>query len=408
MSRLNDGQKLLLKLVSSEITGNKIDISDKNVNDTDWKALFKEAVYQSVPIMAAEAVSPYKDKISVYPEIEKYVMRCVYSNIRNLGYEEELGVLLGNKKYAIIKGTSSASYYCKPFERALGDIDFLIDPSDRKEITDILLKNGFEKNGEDHICHDVFTCGGAHLEMHFEIAGIPYGECGDVVRQEMKRALDFVVTKSSEGHTFKCLDDYYHGIVILIHMQHHMLGEGIGLRHLCDWACYVEKTRNEPFWEKLLAFFKKIGLLTYAKAMTKTGALCFSLECPEWAADFEEDLCYDIAMDIFTGGNFGQKDKTRANSGALISDHGKNGTRDGVFSNSKRAFLNSVRNNYPIVKKVPVLWAIFAPVGALRLLLLSATGKKGLNKDIFKKAEERLSIYERLHVFETEDKDNNK
>ena len=76
-----------------------------------------------------------------------------------------------------------------------------------------------------------------------------------------------------------------------------MLGEGLGLRHICDWACYVQKTESMPFWAELLNLFERVGILTYAKVITKICSMYFHINCPEWAESVDEELCVDVMGD---------------------------------------------------------------------------------------------------------------
>ena len=39
-----------------------------------------------------------------------------------------------------------------------------------------------------------------------------------------------------EGEKIRIPAPFHHGLILLLHTVHHMLGEGIGLRHLCDWG----------------------------------------------------------------------------------------------------------------------------------------------------------------------------
>ena len=239
--------------------------------------------------------------------------------------------------------------------------------------------------------------------MHFETVGIPYGQPGEMVREYMKGAVSAGGTDTMDGLPFSVPNVFHQGLILLLHMQHHTLGEGLGLRHLCDWLVYVRDTMEEPHWEEhFIPFLKSIGLFTYAAVMTKIGALYLGLSCPSWAQVADDELCRKMIKDILTGGNFGQKDLKRAGSSVLISEHGKNGTRHGAIYHLTHALHRNVLFVYPLVKRVPVLYPFFYVYRVLRHLFLIAQGKRLSLTEMAAPAFERKAVYKQLHIFETE------
>jgi len=305
------------------------------------------------------------------------------------------------EKYVILKGLAAASYYPDPMLRALGDVDFLIDNEHRSIVEKALEDDGFKNWDTPHICHVVFRKEHQDLEMHFEIAGIPHGKAGELVREYMKGALDETVPYSNNGAVINLPLPKYHGLILLLHMQHHMVAEGLGLRHLIDWCYFVQQTEHEEFWSTdLLPILKDIGLLNFAAVMTKTGSMYLGTPCPDWCGDVDEQLCDDVMQDILTGGNFGRKNKERSKSGMMISDHGKDGTKHGKVYYLWKTLLAGVWIYWPIVKKYPVLYLIFIPAFVIRRFYRVLTGKR---TPVWKSAQyvdERKSVYDQLHLFE--------
>ena len=395
-------QRVLIELLAGEISG-KSEICEAELKSTDWAEVLKEAKAQAVPLMTAEAAVKYREYISNYSKWENIAVAAHALNVRTAFEEKQLNNIMGDRPFVILKGMAAASYYPKPYERSFGDIDFLIDPSQQHEIETLLTQNGYKNWDKDHICHVVFRKGDAHLEMHFEIAGIPYGKAGETVREFMSEALQHSVTAKFDSWSFPAPTDIYHGLIILLHMQHHMLGEGLGLRHICDWACYLQKTEEKPFWPELLNLFQKIGVLTYAKVISKICAMYFHINCPKWAESADEKLCRDVMNDVLAGGNFGRKDELRAKSGMMISEHGKSGTSRGKVSNLFWTLHHSTPAMYPIVKKCPLLYPIFDSYRALLYLVRTAKGERNSLSKLVPAANQRKSVYDRLHLFEIED-----
>ena len=394
-------QRVLIELLAGEISG-KSELCEEELKSVDWAEVLKESKAQAVALMASEAAFKYRDYIPNYSDFENIAAAAHSLNVRTAFEEQQLNNIMGDHPFLILKGMAAASYYPKPRERSLGDIDFLIDPSHREEIEDLLTKNGYRNWNKDHICHVVFKKGNAHLEMHFEIAGIPYGKAGEIVREFMTDAVEHSVTAEFDGWSFPVPEDIYHGLIILLHMQHHMLGEGLGLRHICDWACYLQKTQDKLFWNELLDLFRKIGILTYAKVISKISALYFHINCPEWAKSADEELCREVMKDILTGGNFGRKDNVRAKSGMMISEHGKSGTSRGKLSNLFWTLHHSTPTMFPVVKKCPLLYPILDSYRALLYLVRTAKGERSSLIKLIPMANQRKNLYDRLHIFETD------
>lgn len=397
-------QQLLIKLLAHSITGTKI----TNVKDIDWTVLIKESIAQTVSIVAFDSAADLKDKIpkDIYTSWFNHTYGSLLINSYVENSQKELTKILSsyNFPYFILKGLSSAAYYEKPELRALGDVDFLIQADKKNEIKEILKQNGYKVSLENHICHIVFTKPKAHLEMHFEISGIPNGQSGERVREYMGNALENAEIKKHSGELFYTPAHHHHAIILLLHMQHHILGEGIGLRHLMDWACFVHKTYNMPFWEeKVVPILKEIGLLEFANIFTALCIKCFGINSPEWIRETEEALLEELLEDIFSGGNFGKKDKKRGESGMMVSNRGKDGTGKGKLYYLYKTLVDSTYTLFPTTKKCKLLLPFVVFYRVMRYVFLRCIGKRTSLIRAIPLAEKRKKLYNHLHIFEVND-----
>ena len=398
-------QNTLLHLAARNISENPSALvwSETELQDVDWAIVCEMSNRQAVTLAAFDAVTPYKTYIpkEIYERWKTSAMSVLSSDFAVEQSQVELIQLLrkGEYPYVILKGMAASAYYPNPELRALGDVDFLIDPTKQAEIEELLLQSGYKKSHGDHPNHVVFRKPKAHLEMHFEVSGVPYGWQGDEVRAFLKNTVFEPRVREQNGEEFCAPTDVMHGLILLLHMQHHMLGEGLGLRHLCDWATYVERTHALPFWgETLLPFLKRIGLFVYASVMTKTCAVYLGSYCPEWAKNADEKVCAEIMEDVLACGNFGQNDEQRSKGGMLVSEHGKDGTKHGRLYYLFRILHRETWEKkgvrkfvlfYPFVWVWQILWHIGRTV----------TGKSKPLK-VFSEAEKRKEIYDKLKVFE--------
>ena len=371
-------QSLLLSLLRTCINGNKLCYIDA---DIDWKIVADEARAQAVSLMAFDASSEMKKAIpqNVYDKWFKYCLGRIKKYAKVGSSQKELVTILDREKisYCIIKGEAAAAYYPQPLLRAFGDVDFLIEGEDKEKIKELLIKNGFESSLEDHICHMVFTKPNSHLEMHFEVAGIPDGIIGNKIREFLKCTVFDTVVRDIGNGEFNAPSDIYHCIILLLHMQHHLLGEGIGLRHLCDWACFVNRTSEEVFWtEDVIPFLKEVGMYSFMTAMTKVCCKYLDIGTPCWLTEVNDSVVDTLIEDILQGGNFGRKDNNRMRTGMLITNRGKDGFNHNKWHRMYSVVKRNIDAQYPNVKEYPIMYPFYLIGKVLRYMLLSLKGER--------------------------------
>lgn len=394
-------QSVLLSLLRQAVSGHPIvDVVDEDIS---WDAVVTEAAQQAVALVLLEQLGGLREQIPAecYKSLTKAAYRLVAGNTRVSCSQQDLVNLLTEKnyRYVILKGEAAAAYYPKAELRALGDVDFLIEKSERVAIHQLLVEEGFEATHEGHSCHEVFRKPGAHLEMHWEIAGLPHGKAGACVSNFMADVFD--KRHMSPIGDFYVPAEHHHAMILLLHMQHHMLGEGLGLRHLCDWGCFVNATADKSFWQdRLIPFLREIGLFTYASVMTSVCKYYFDITVPAELISKNTQLCERVMEDILSSGNFGSKDALRKSSGHLVSNRGKDGTGRSTFYYLFANLKATVYENHPIAKKWKLLYPFFVLYRLCRYAWLMLIGKRDSMYKALPQAAKRKAIYDELHIFE--------
>lgn len=403
-------QKILLYLAARSISDDpsSLVLPETDFEGLDWGEIVTASNTQAITLATFDAVTPYKKYIpeDIYVRWKNTAMSILQSDFSVVQAQVDLVDILNSQAfpYIILKGMAAGAYYPNPEIRALGDVDFLIDPSQQAQVESALLENGYQKSHGDHPNHVVFRKPKAHLEMHFEVAGVPYGWQGDAVREFIKNAVFESRKREHDMGDFNVPSDLYHGLILLLHMQHHMLGEGLGIRHLCDWAVYVNQTYTQAYWmETLIPFLKKIGLFTYTAVMTKTCATYLHNVCPDWAMGAEAETCAEVIEDILACGNFGRNDEQRSKGGMLVSEHGKDGTKHSRIYYLFKILHDETRGT-KAVKKCCLLYPFAYIWKVLWHLFRTASGKSKPLK-VFAEAEKRKTVYEKLEVFEAENEE---
>ena len=393
-------QNTVLNLLSSAMFQNPF-CADSEV---DWKAVFDECKAQSVISLAFSALQ----KNVVPQKINAHWKALVNENLAvnsKISYAHTmLNELLNQAKipYVILKGCASAEYYDDPLLRTMGDVDFLVNEKEIKQVDKLLKNQGFIFNNSFHEIERAYEKDGVILELHWSITGIPGGKTGELLESFFKDIFEKSELKLFDLAEYYSPSPFHHGLVMLLHVARHMITGGIGLRHFCDWAVFVDKVGKDyvPLFEDKL---KQVGLWRFAQIMTQFCTLYLGLPQQEWAGIAEKQLLAQLKDDVFASGNFGHKDLSRADEAKFITSRKKGGVNND--SNFKQAVLSAneiVRRHWKFADKVPVVypagWAFFGGRYAIR----SIAGKRDRVKvsALVKGAEKRKEVYQCLKLFE--------
>lgn len=395
-------QKTVLNLLSSAMF-QKPFCADK---DVEWKAVFEECKAQSVISLAFSSLPKNEVPQNVYAHWKALVNENLAVNSKISYAHTMLNGLLNQAKipYVILKGCASAEYYDDPLLRTMGDVDFYVPPAYFEKADKLLLKNGFKSNEIDHEYEKAYTKDDVIFELHNTVNGVPGGKVGIKIRRYFDDVFDKSELKHFDLAEYYSPSPFHHGLVMLLHVARHMVTGGIGLRHFCDWAVFVDKV-GDDFAQMFENTLKQVGLWRFAQIMTQFCIAYLGLKPQAWTENIDKNLLYALKNDIFAGGNFGHKDLSRADEAKFITSRKKGGVNND--SNVKQAVLSAneiVRRHWKFADKVPVVypagWMLFGGRYAIR----SIAGKRDRVKvsALVKGAEKRKEIYLNLKLFEIE------
>jgi hypothetical protein len=311
--------------------------------------------------------------------------------------------------YAVIKGVAAANYYPNPCLRRMGDVDFLVDRSKADAVLLALADEEFEIVKREHDTHIVLRKDQIRFEMHLEPAGMPE----DALRNEVDQCLsDMLATavekKSSIAHCV-CPSDFHHGLILLMHTHHHLLSEGVGLRHLCDWAAFVGHFEEESFAELFGERLKRVGLWQLARLLSVTCSLYLGLPQRAWMGMTEEDrfTAKELICDVFQGGNFGVKDPQRAYEGMFISNRGKESVKQNRMKEGFSSLNRITYQLWPVTQKAPILLPIGWLVSVGHFVKRNRERKKhGGQIDAvkaYRASSSRMELYRKLSLYQPEE-----
>lgn len=380
-----------------------------NIKNRDLVKLLDEALGQTVYTMAFPVVEDELKKTAPerFNELsEKYLAKLIV-NTGNYHDHGELDRVMRENDipYVIIKGIASAYYYPDSSLRDMGDVDLLVSGDDFKRAEEAAETLGYKYNhggsGDFHVAYE--RKGLSILEIHRSVNGIPENAVGARINEEIKSAV-----KNAREINFasvRCMitDEFCHGLVMLLHTASHMTREGIGLRHLLDWAVFVNSFSGEDFRKLFETKLRDFGLWKFCCVLTKVCEEYLGIDEKKFADDEEisRGLTEAVLNDILGGGNFGFKDKNRYREIKYISDRNDNSVSERGMASQLLSSLNAKVKDNKLVKKSKAFYPLGLILESGKYLGLIITGKRKSSgtSDMLKEASERKRIYKELELF---------
>lgn len=394
-------QKVLLQMIGH----NLFDMPFSPSRETDWRAVYKESRAQAVGILAFQHYRELPMDEDLAADINKFIKASTWRNVQCFQYHTYLHKLMTENgiSYCVVKGAASASYYPDPLLRAMGDVDFYVHPEDIDRALAVFEADGFTRDSVNHPCHIAMKNGKRHFEMHFKPVAFHNGPVGEKLEAYWCNIRETAVTSETELATYIGPSTFHHGFILLTHLQHHLFYEGVGLRHLCDWAVFANAFSDEEFVAVFKIELKQIGLFRLAQLLSLCAVKHMGMPHKDWMGD-DYETADELLEDILSGGNFGRKDKQRSYEGMFIADRDTGDMSRGRLIQIFSSLNNIVDSHWRAAKKCPVLYPIGWAYFSLRYLMRVLLGKRKMNLvDTYQKSGQRRKKYKKLRVFQPEE-----
>lgn len=403
---MNEIKTSLLKTVGYQLFG-----GERPRISADIFAVLEEAKAQTVftgvfPFFRAELQQSGQGGFVAAQEI---FFGNVIKNTNNFMEHDELNKLMTNNDipYCTLKGLASAYYYPDPSLREMGDVDYLVQETDFEKAKQVALNAGFaiDHGDEPDSIHIAFKREPMSIwEQHRTINGIPNGEVGENIQLEIDRTIKTSEQITLDGVICRIPDAFHHGLIMLLHVASHMTSEGIGLRHLCDWAVFANRLGNDGFDELFEEKLTRFGLWKFAQILTLVSEKYLGIAHMEWAQNPEvtDEHLEAVMEDIMNGGNFGKKDLNRYREIKYISNRGERTVDNKNVVDQVFGTLNQKTcSDYPWIKKhkvfLPIGWA--AEGGRYLALLITGKRKSKGTSAMLREAAKRKEIYSKMELF---------
>ena len=401
--------KSLLGVVKFQLFGGK----EPELNNEGVMDILREAKAQTVFLAVFPTLKGRlkEQKPSAYLQQQEFFLGEIIGNTNNFMEHGELHRLMTEKQipYCTLKGMASAYYYPEASLRSMGDVDYLVREEDFERAKKVVLDAGFAIDHGDapDSKHVAFKRAPRSVWEQHRSFDTPGGAVGELIAKEIDTVIESAVPITLDGAVCMIPDTYHHGLIMLLHVISHLTSEGIGLRHLCDWAVFAERLGNEEFVRLFESKLKQFGLWRFAQILTLVSEKYLGISHKAWAdnAEISEQLIKEVMEDILRGGNFGKKDMNRYREIKYISNRGERTVDEKHVLRQVITSLNQkIVTDYKWIEKrrvfLPVGWV--AEGGKYVGLLLTGKRKNRDTAAMLKEASSRKEIYSQMRLFQAE------
>ena len=399
--RFNE-ETLILFAMLSEILNNKTGDIPKWEPCKDWHGLLQLAQTQGVLPLLYDTLKQEKTlPESLWKVCRAEAIAMTRKSYHLLFYSRRLIRLLeeGGVNSVLLKGMTIAVAYPVPELRKSGDIDLLLtEPKDLRRAEEILKAARLKVYEEQHANHHlVFLSedGKILIELHTMLAeAFDDDRINRYLKELIRECGEQCEMKSLIGVECRVLKPGFQAYQLLLHMLHHFLRAGFGLKLLCDWVCFWNPGIPKEEKEIFLRLIRESGMEGFAAMVTAACKQYLGMEqkvLTELQPQKKEKV-EDFLLDILEGGEYGE-----TTSGRMVVLKG-NRLWDYV-----REFHHQMHLNFPRMGKVFLFWPILWTITLFRFLNNNRKLNRGSGMAILKSAGKRSSLIKDMHLFDSEE-----
>lgn len=229
-----------------------------------WREIYQMASYQGVLGVLWDGVKDLPMEKGLKFNWALNVEKIEKKYERQRVVLEELAQLFSDNgmDMMVIKGYGLSLLYPQPNHRPCGDIDFYLYGEYEKG--DKILEETHNLTTElNHHHHTVNFYKGVMLENHYDFLNIEAHLSNKIIEQ---RLIDAVNSDKGDRHELSNGCHFYtpcpefNALFLLRHAAAHFAAERIGLRHLVDWALFINHYGEKVNWDELYKFSREMNM----------------------------------------------------------------------------------------------------------------------------------------------------
>lgn len=301
----------------------------------------------------------------------------------------------------VLKGVSVSGLYPVPELRKSGDVDILLLAPERVgDACRRLEEAGFSVLPGQHSAHHVGMRSPDHIEVELHtMLAEPFEEkrLNRYIGGIAARCAGSVRTEEVMGVRLPVLGDAYQAYSLLLHMLHHFLRSGFGLKLLCDWTVFWNHTYSKESEALYVKLIKESGIKGFSDIVTGTCVCFLGLKYENVRFMLEDggdgrqrmEDAGTFLREVLDAGEFGGSGKER-----MVALRGT-GPLDYL-----RAFHHQTRLNFPAASRVFLLLPVLWTVTLLRFLRNNRRLRGVSARSVLKSARTRGRLIKKLKLFE--------
>lgn len=325
----------------------KRDGFSRRLTDKDWTSIYMEAQRQS---LAGVLLTGVEKVIASGENKPKFLIQWIAQTLTLENRNRQLDARCKDitdifngigLRSCVLKGQGVAMLYPNPLRRQSGDIDLWVE-GNRGDIYKTLKARW--KVGETVIHHaDVEIFKDTPTEIHF-IPSFTYSPfLYRKYKKFFKRYADRQFANYDKTVGFAYPTPEFNAVYSLMHIFHHVLHEGIGLRQLLDYY-YILKSLDKEQRLQVFEEMRHLGLAKFVEVVMYVEQRMFGLESEFWLCQPNERLGKRLLAEIELAGDFGKYDERN---------------QQVKRKNRMHVYLHNVKRNFVFFEFAPseVLWA---------------------------------------------------
>lgn len=298
----------LLELTARAISNGRGDedkaLSVGALSEEEWLEVYASAVRGGVCALVWNAVQRL-DR-SLWPQRGLRLRWGVSADAIASGYEDRAAKIFeltdhfaaaGIKTYCL-KGLALSHCYPKPELRESGDFDCYLG-RDFERGNKVAMAFGATFDPHDYR-HSVLVYKGLKVENHRYFLAIR----GNERHKRLERYLREVIASDSnmEGGRLYYPSSQFHAMFLTMHALGHFLYEGIRLRHLCDWTCFVNAERESVDWDEFNRRCEQVGASRFVAALNAVCVMYLGLDLSGTGLVRDDLFASRLLIDTLDGG----------------------------------------------------------------------------------------------------------
>lgn len=204
----------------------------------------------------------------------------------------------------LLKGGGVSKWYPQPSLRMAGDIDIYVVKKEYKIALELIKQAGLKLKRADE--HDEFLFHKVTVELHTITS-----HYGDIF--ENKRGVEMV---SEEDGEYRIPSVNANALLLIKHPAKHMFTSGSAIRHLCDWAVFLQQNHGRISYSLLEERLRDEGYDRFAMTFTSLAVEYLGLSrtaVPEkWlnrSRKKQEEVLLSDLMERGDCGNYGRNQR---------------------------------------------------------------------------------------------------